>query len=149
LVFSFSWKSAVYGGQYRRRFRVLFGCGKRKQAFSVLNLVFFSWRLCLKLLLSFYIVAYERGRLKWYWLQSVDGYPTDWMDWMHLKQQLREAMIKAFIIYGRTEAAIALDKHTGGSQEPAGPGGTYAKRPIPHRRERIAFFRQVQINRQT
>jgi len=87
--------------------------------------------------------------LKWYWLQSTDGYPTDWMDWMHLKQQLREAMTKALMVYGKTEVAIALDMHTGGSQEPAGTGGMYAKRLIPHRRERIAFFRRVQINRQT
>jgi len=92
------------------------------------------------------MVAYERGRLKWFWLQSVDSYPTDWM---HLKQQLREAMTKALMVYGKTEVAIALDMHTGGSRGPAGTGGTYAKRPIPHRRERIAFFRRVQINRQT
>jgi len=76
----------------------------------------------------------------------MNRYPTDWM---HLKQQLREAMIKAFIIYGRTEAAIALDMHTGGSRRPAGTSGTYTKRPIPYKRERVAFFRRVQINPET
>ena len=87
------------------------------------------WRVYLELLLSFYMIVYEKGRLKWYWLQSMDSYPTDWM---HLKQQLREAMTKALMVYGKTEVAIAFDMHTGGSRGPAGAGGTYAKRPIPH-----------------
>lgn len=80
-------------------------------------------------------------------LASKHGPLPDWLDAPETAAQ--RSHDQSLHNLRKNRSCNSLDMHTGGSREPAGTSGLYAKRPIPHRREQIAFFRRVQINRQT
>lgn len=90
-------------------------------------------------LLSFYLIEIRRGK-PWRktWLDSIDHYPTDWLE---LKFLLSEVMETVYVEHGKkTEALISLERHTSG-RFMIRQTHRYALEKIPARREYEAFFR--------
>jgi len=63
-------------------------------------------------LLSFYLITVDRkGRFRRVWLHSVDCYPTDWLEW---KMILEEVMAIVYYEHNRSEATVSAEKHLRG-----------------------------------
>lgn len=87
------------------------------------------------MLLSFYLITWKNGRQNRVWLHSIDEYPTDWI---HLKLILEEVMSTVYLMHGRKEATVTMEKHMPGHAAILMDG--YSLRKIPTQRQYEAIL---------
>jgi len=83
-------------------------------------------------LLSFYLIEMCRGKQNRIWLRSIHDYPTDWL---HFKMLLEEVMEVVHRDQGKVEATISLERHHLAGRSFEGFTSGYAQRNIPFKRE--------------
>lgn len=92
----------------------------------------------LLVLLSFYMISQKHGKFRRFWIDSIDHYPTDWLE---LKTMLTEIMRKIHIEHRVAAATVSLERHLPGRSMMRYSG--YVRKKIPILRQYDGMFRLV------